>query len=212
MGDHLTPRGRAASPWRPKPEGYRRRRDATPSQGPGCPAAADLPKQTNLGETASPEGIGSPPAGTFPRKRFGWRTDRSPSHPTTASKIPPFPEGDTDIDNAACPVDGLPRTLGDALPKKLADRRPHPPSRPRHRGPAPAPERAAHDPRLDAEWRACRPRRKLRPPCRGLDLRPELRTLSKPGAPKGLRVPIEATTPTLPRAIQVLNKSNTNSN
>ena len=96
-------------------------------RGPGCPAAAGLPKPVDLGETASPEGIGGPPAGTFPRKRLGRRTDRSPVRPATASRTPPFPEGDADINDAARPVDGLPRTLGDALPRKLANRRPHPP-------------------------------------------------------------------------------------
>ena len=181
-------------------------------RGPDCPAAAGLPKPADLGETASPEGIGSPPAGTFPRKRLGRRTDRSPVRPATASRTPPFPEGDADINDAARPVDGLPRTLGDALPKKPADRRPHPPARPRRRGSQPTPEGAMRDPRPDAEWRACRPRRKLCPPCRGLNLRPGSRSLSKLGAPKGFRVPIEAVTPTLPRAIQVLNGSNTESN
>ncbi len=46
------PKGRAAPPWRPKPEGHRRRRDATPSQGtwlprrrPACRSEPSLAKR-----------------------------------------------------------------------------------------------------------------------------------------------------------------------
>jgi hypothetical protein len=173
-GQSPDPWSRVASPWRPKPEDSCRRCDATLPRNPAVPPPPTSRSQSTLAKRPPRKGSAAHP----PTRIRGNDLAGKPTGPHSTwqplQRHRHFPK------ETPTSVTRLTWRLGFREPLAIRPRRsapaagPYPPARPRHRGSEPAPEGAAHDPRPDAEWRACRPRRKFRPPCRGRNLRPEL--------------------------------------